>query len=547
MPCKAARPCACSDREGGPADATCSRCFDRAARSSSQAVAPATSHSRERCASRSRSTRVARSRFDERLRLREPRPQPDGPARAAERDLEPEAATAESWELRDGRKTVTFHLREDGRWTNGDAVTAADFEYAWKRILDPKLAADYAYQLYGIVGAAEYNGCEKNCAKLRDQVGIKALDERTLEVKLTSPQPWFVSQVAHVSFLPVHRATVERFGRNWTEPGNIVTNGPYRLTDWKHDESITLTKWHAVASCRRRPRRADRGADHQERDDRAGRVRGGRDRCVPRTGLHSHGRHRTAPGERRVPPVTQSPDPVPRPEPEDDPGPEPAACARVRARPHLDRRKRDQGRRRARHQLHAERDPGLRRDQAGLPADPRRPRRCPDVSGPSADSEANAQLLLPQRQRPGRAGDRGSGAGDVEADRHRDEAQGTGKRGVLRIGSARRSTPLSTSSCSGGSATTSTTSISSRASRAVRQQPDRLLRSRLRPPDRAGTLDAGRRRPPSDLRPGRSDADRPERSTADHSDTLGDFPDDAQVTASRAGARTCSASTTSRR
>ena len=135
-------------------------------------------------------------------------------------------------------------MREDVRWTNGDAVTAADFEYAWKRILDPTLAADYAYQLYGIVGAAEYNSCEKNCAKLRDRVGIKALDQRTLEVKLTSPQPWFVSQVAHVSFLPVHRATVERFGRNWTEPGNIVTNGPYRLTDWRHDESITLTKWH---------------------------------------------------------------------------------------------------------------------------------------------------------------------------------------------------------------------------------------------------------------------------------------------------------------
>ena len=124
--------------------------------------------------------------------------------------------------------------------------------------------------------------------------------------------------------------------------------------------------------------------------------------------------------------VTQSPDPVPRPEPDDDPGPEPAACARVRAGPHLARRKRDQGRRRARHQLQSERNPGLRRDHAGLPADPRRPRRCPEVSGPSAESEANARPLLPQQQRPGRGGDRSRGAGDVEADRHRDEAQGTG-------------------------------------------------------------------------------------------------------------------------
>ena len=82
--------------------------------------------------------------------------------------------------------------------------------------------------------------------KLREAprpVGVKALDERTFEVKLTSPQPWFISQLTHVSFLPVHRPTVETFGRSWTDPGNIVTNGPYRLTGWKHNESITLTKW----------------------------------------------------------------------------------------------------------------------------------------------------------------------------------------------------------------------------------------------------------------------------------------------------------------
>jgi oligopeptide transport system substrate-binding protein len=158
-------------------------------------------------------------------------------------DLEPEPALAESWKLSDANKTVTFRLRDDGRWSNGDRVTAADFEYAWKRILDPAVAADPAYQLYGIVGAAQYNGCERDCARLRDRVGVDALDDRTLEVRLTGPQPWFLEQVALTTFLPVHRATVERFGRKWTEPGNIVTNGPYRLTAWKHNESITLTKW----------------------------------------------------------------------------------------------------------------------------------------------------------------------------------------------------------------------------------------------------------------------------------------------------------------
>ena len=158
-------------------------------------------------------------------------------------DLEPEPSLAERWEFSGDDKTVTFTLREDGRWTNGDPVTAADFEYAWKRILDPEVAAGYAYQLYGIIGASEYNSCKKECEGLRERVGVKALDEHTLEVRLTSQQPWFIAQSAHTSFLPVHRATVEKFGEKWTEPANIVTNGPYRLTGWKHDASMTLQKW----------------------------------------------------------------------------------------------------------------------------------------------------------------------------------------------------------------------------------------------------------------------------------------------------------------
>jgi oligopeptide transport system substrate-binding protein len=158
-------------------------------------------------------------------------------------NLEPEAALAESWEVDEAGTTVTYRLRDDGAWTNGDPVTAADFEYAWKRILDPELGADYAYQFYGIVGATDYNSCEQDCEPLRDKVGVKALDERTLEVKLTSPQPWFIAQSAHASFLPVHRATVEEHGARWTEPRNIVTNGPFRLTSWKHNASMTLAKW----------------------------------------------------------------------------------------------------------------------------------------------------------------------------------------------------------------------------------------------------------------------------------------------------------------
>jgi oligopeptide transport system substrate-binding protein len=156
-------------------------------------------------------------------------------------DLRPVPALAESWDV-DG-KVVTFHLRDDGRWTNGDPVTAHDFEYSWKRTLDPELAADYAYQLYGIVGAEDYNSAKPaQAAELRDKVGVKALDDRTLRVTLTSAQPWFVQQSAHHSFLAVHQPTVEKYGMKWTEPQNIVTNGPFKLASWKHDSSITLAK-----------------------------------------------------------------------------------------------------------------------------------------------------------------------------------------------------------------------------------------------------------------------------------------------------------------
>ncbi len=157
-------------------------------------------------------------------------------------DLSPQPALAESWEISPDGLTVTFNLKQDGLWTNGDPVTAHDFEFSWKRTLSPDLAADYAYQLYGIAGAAEYNGCEENCDALRDEVGVTALDDYTLEVTLTSPQAWIVQQMAHTSFYPVHQATVEEFGDKWTEPENIVTNGAFRLVEWDHDAFMAFEK-----------------------------------------------------------------------------------------------------------------------------------------------------------------------------------------------------------------------------------------------------------------------------------------------------------------
>ena len=161
-------------------------------------------------------------------------------------ELEPEAALAQSWDVSDDGKAVTFHLRRDGRWTNGDPVTAADFEYAWKRVLDPELASGSAYQLLWDRGSEGVQRLRSREARLLAVSGQGAGERRRRE-DARSPVDKFaavvLAQSAAATFLPVHRETVEQFGRKWTEPANIVTNGPYRLTAWKHGESLTLAKW----------------------------------------------------------------------------------------------------------------------------------------------------------------------------------------------------------------------------------------------------------------------------------------------------------------
>ena len=160
-------------------------------------------------------------------------------------DLNPVPFAAESFETSDDGKTVTFVLRDDLKWTNGDPVTAQDFEYSWKRTISPELGADYAYQFYGIVGAQDYNGCDPkkdDCDALKEKVGVKAVDDKTLEVTLTTPQPWFTQQVAHHSFLAVNQKAVEQFGDKWTEAQNIVTNGPFKLERWQHNSAIDIVK-----------------------------------------------------------------------------------------------------------------------------------------------------------------------------------------------------------------------------------------------------------------------------------------------------------------
>jgi oligopeptide transport system substrate-binding protein len=159
--------------------------------------------------------------------------------------LKPVPNLASGWTVSDGGKIYTIRLRRTGRWTNGLPVTAHDYEYSWKRELDPNLGAEYAHIMYGIKGALAYNTCKENCARLRDQVGVTAIGDYTIGITLQQREPWFPQLLAHNVFFAVPRVTVERYGDKWTEPSHIVTNGPFRLTKWQHGALIELTKWNA--------------------------------------------------------------------------------------------------------------------------------------------------------------------------------------------------------------------------------------------------------------------------------------------------------------
>jgi oligopeptide transport system substrate-binding protein len=160
-------------------------------------------------------------------------------------DLKPEPALAKSWDVNGA--DVTLHLRNDVKWTNGSTVTANDVVYSWLRTISPQLGADYAYQFYGIKGAQEYNSCKpsasnQQCDSLKSKVAISAPDATTVKITLTSPQPWFLQQLSHTSFIPVNKEAVTKWGDKWTEPGHIVTDGPFNLSAWRHDASLTLVK-----------------------------------------------------------------------------------------------------------------------------------------------------------------------------------------------------------------------------------------------------------------------------------------------------------------
>ncbi len=154
------------------------------------------------------------------------------------RDAEgnPQPGMAESWEVSEDGLTYTFTLR-DANWSNGDPVTANDFEYAWKRVLDPATGAQYASIMFVVEGAEAYNSGEGDV----DSVGVTAVDEKTLEVQLALPSPYFEELIMHYTFMPVHQATVEG-NEDWAlDAGeSYVTNGPFALESWNHNSDYVL-------------------------------------------------------------------------------------------------------------------------------------------------------------------------------------------------------------------------------------------------------------------------------------------------------------------
>ncbi|HZG79327.1 MAG TPA: peptide ABC transporter substrate-binding protein [Brevibacillus sp.] len=146
-------------------------------------------------------------------------------------------AAAESYEVSEDGTKYTFKLR-DAKWSNGDPVTAHDFEFAWKRVLDPQTAANYAYQLYYIKNGEAFN---KGEAKM-DDVGVKALDDKTLEVTLQNPTPFFTELTAFYSYYPVNKKVVEANEKWATDAATHVGNGPFKLTTWEHKNKLVVEK-----------------------------------------------------------------------------------------------------------------------------------------------------------------------------------------------------------------------------------------------------------------------------------------------------------------
>lgn len=160
-------------------------------------------------------------------------------------DCRPIPGVAAAWDNSADGLIWTFHLRPEARWSNGDPVTAHDFVYAYRRVLSPALAAEYREQFFCLQNAEAFSA-----GRLGEfsAVGVRAADDRTLVLTLNHPVPYLPTLVTQICWFPLHRATIEKFGKmdqrstGWTRPGNQVGNGAFVLKEWKQSQLVRVVK-----------------------------------------------------------------------------------------------------------------------------------------------------------------------------------------------------------------------------------------------------------------------------------------------------------------
>ena len=154
------------------------------------------------------------------------------------KDHTPEPATAEKWEISEDGKEYTFFIREDAKWSNGDDVTAGDYEFAWKRLLDPETASPAAFLGYFIEGGEAFNNGEGSA----DDVMVEAVSDKELKVTLSAPTGYFLNIISNPAFFPINESVATENPEWFAEADSFVGNGPFALAEWKHDSEMLMKK-----------------------------------------------------------------------------------------------------------------------------------------------------------------------------------------------------------------------------------------------------------------------------------------------------------------
>ncbi|MEK6705631.1 MAG: peptide ABC transporter substrate-binding protein [Bdellovibrionota bacterium] len=166
----------------------------------------------------------------------------------ADQGLTPRGALAERWEISGDGKTYTFHLRKGVKWSDGKPLKTSDFSDSWLRLLDPKTRAPSAKYLFDIENAENYHS-----GKLKDvsKIGVRAVNDATLEIKLRKPSPYFLQILTYWATFPIRLDLIKKHGSDWCSPRNVVTLGPYILSEWKKTSFIKLKKnpfYHGITA-----------------------------------------------------------------------------------------------------------------------------------------------------------------------------------------------------------------------------------------------------------------------------------------------------------